>query len=141
MNIICCVLPALRATDYCGIVGECNIQFGLDVRSDEYCAVEINARLSQSSALASKATGYPLAYMAAKIALGYSLPELINRITKATTACFEPSLDYVVLKMPRWDFQKFEFVKRKLGINEIDWRSDGNREMFRRSTAKSNQND
>ena len=106
---------ALRATDYCGIVGECNIQFGLDVRSDEYCAVEINARLSRSSALASKATGYPLAYMAAKIALGYSLPELINRITKATTACFEPSLDYVVLKMPRWDFQKFEFVKRKLG--------------------------
>ena len=106
---------ALRATDHCGIVGECNIQFGLDVRSDEYCAVEINARLSRSSALASKATGYPLAYMAAKIALGYSLPELINRITKATTACFEPSLDYVVLKMPRWDFQKFELVKRKLG--------------------------
>lgn len=106
---------ALRATDQCGIVGECNIQFGLDVTSDEYCAVEINARLSRSSALASKATGYPLAYMAAKVALGYSLPELINRITKATTACFEPSLDYVVLKMPRWDFQKFEFVKRKLG--------------------------
>lgn len=106
---------ALRATDQCGIVGECNIQFGLDVTSDEYCAVEINARLSRSSALASKATGYPLAYMAAKIALGYSLPELINRITMATTACFEPSLDYVVLKMPRWDFQKFEFVKRKLG--------------------------
>lgn len=106
---------ALRATDYCGIVGECNIQFGLDVKSDEYCAIEINARLSRSSALASKATGYPLAYMAAKIALGYTLPELINRITKATTACFEPSLDYVVLKMPRWDFQKFEFVKRKLG--------------------------
>lgn len=106
---------ALRATNYCGIVGECNIQFGLDVSSDEYCAVEINARLSRSSALASKATGYPLAYMAAKIALGYSLPELINRITKATTACFEPSLDYVVLKMPRWDFQKFELVKRKLG--------------------------
>ena len=104
---------ALRATDQCGIVGECNIQFGLDVTSDEYCAVEINARLSRSSALASKATGYPLAYMAAKIALGYSLPELINRITMATTACFEPSLDYVVLKMPRWDFQKFEFVKRK----------------------------
>jgi carbamoyl-phosphate synthase large subunit len=106
---------ALRATNYCGIIGECNIQFGLDVSSDEYCAVEINARLSRSSALASKATGYPLAYMAAKIALGYSLPELINRITKATTACFEPSLDYVVLKMPRWDFQKFELVKRKLG--------------------------
>src|SRR5205823_8479613 len=106
---------ALRATDYCNIIGECNIQFGLDPLSDEYCAIEINARLSRSSALASKATGYPLAYMAAKISLGYSLPELINSITKATTACFEPSLDYVVLKMPRWDFRKFELVKRKLG--------------------------
>jgi carbamoyl-phosphate synthase large subunit len=106
---------AIRATTYCGIIGECNIQFGLNPESEEYCAIEINARLSRSSALASKATGYPLAYMAAKINLGYSLPELINRITKATTACFEPSLDYVVLKMPRWDFRKFEFVKRKLG--------------------------
>ncbi|HYX56632.1 MAG TPA: carbamoyl-phosphate synthase (glutamine-hydrolyzing) large subunit [Nitrososphaeraceae archaeon] len=106
---------AIRATTYCGIIGECNIQFGLNPESEEYCAIEINARLSRSSALASKATGYPLAYMAAKISLGYSLPELINRITKATTACFEPSLDYVVLKMPRWDFRKFEFVKRKLG--------------------------
>jgi carbamoyl-phosphate synthase large subunit len=106
---------AIRATSYCGIVGECNIQFGLDPTSEEYTAIEINARLSRSSALASKATGYPLAYMAAKIGLGYTLPELINRITKATTACFEPSLDYVVLKMPRWDFSKFELVKRKLG--------------------------
>jgi carbamoyl-phosphate synthase large subunit len=106
---------AIRAADYCGIVGECNIQFGLNPSSEEYCAIEINARLSRSSALASKATGYPLAYMAAKIGLGYSLPELINRITKATSAYFEPSLDYIVLKMPRWDFQKFELVKRKLG--------------------------
>lgn len=106
---------AIRATSYCGIVGECNIQFALDPLSEKYTAIEINARLSRSSALASKATGYPLAYMAAKIGLGYSLPELINRITKATTACFEPSLDYVVLKMPRWDFSKFELVKRKLG--------------------------
>jgi carbamoyl-phosphate synthase large subunit len=106
---------AIRATSYCGIVGECNIQFGLDPESERYTAIEINARLSRSSALASKATGYPLAYMAAKIALGYSLPELLNRITKVTTACFEPSLDYVVLKMPRWDFSKFENVKRKLG--------------------------
>lgn len=106
---------AIRATSYCGIVGECNIQFGLNPTSEEYTAIEINARLSRSSALASKATGYPLAYMAAKIGLGYELPELINRITKATTACFEPSLDYVVLKMPRWDFSKFELVKRKLG--------------------------
>jgi carbamoyl-phosphate synthase large subunit len=106
---------ALRAADYCGIIGECNIQFGLNPNSEEYCAIEINARLSRSSALASKATGYPLAYMAAKIGLGYSLPELINRITKVTSAYFEPSLDYLVLKMPRWDFQKFELVKRKLG--------------------------
>jgi carbamoyl-phosphate synthase large subunit len=106
---------AIRATSYCAIIGECNIQFGLNPESEEYCAIEINARLSRSSALASKATGYPLAYMAAKIGLGYALPELINKITKATTACFEPSLDYIVLKMPRWDFRKFEFVKRKLG--------------------------
>ena len=106
---------ALRATSYCGIVGECNIQFGLNPLSDEYCAIEINARLSRSSALASKATGYPLAYMAAKIGLGYSLPELVNKITKVTSACFEPSLDYMVVKMPRWDFRKFELVKRKLG--------------------------
>ena len=106
---------AIRGTSYCGIIGECNIQFCLDPTSEQFAAIEINARLSRSSALASKATGYPLAYMAAKIALGYSLPELINKITKATTACFEPSLDYVVLKMPRWDFSKFELVKRKLG--------------------------
>jgi len=106
---------AIRATSHCGIVGECNIQFALDPTSEQYTAIEINARLSRSSALASKATGYPLAYMAAKIGLGYSLPELINRITKATTACFEPSLDYVVLKMPRWDFSKFELAKRRLG--------------------------
>ncbi len=106
---------ALRATSYCGIIGECNIQFGLNPLSDEYCAIEVNARLSRSSALASKATGYPLAYMAAKIGLGYSLPELVNKITKVTSACFEPSLDYMVLKMPRWDFRKFELVKRKLG--------------------------
>jgi carbamoyl-phosphate synthase large subunit len=106
---------AIRATSYCEIVGECNVQYALDPQSEQYTAIEINARLSRSSALASKATGYPLAYMAAKIGLGYTLPELINRITKATTACFEPSLDYVVLKMPRWDFSKFEQVKRKLG--------------------------
>lgn len=106
---------ALRATTYCKINGECNIQFGLNPVSDEYCAIEINARLSRSSALASKATGYPLAYMAAKIGLGYTLPELLNQITKVTSACFEPALDYMVVKMPRWDFQKFELVKRRLG--------------------------
>lgn len=106
---------ALRATGHCKIIGECNVQFGLEPISEKFCAIEINARLSRSSALASKATGYPLAYMAAKIGLGYSLPELINRITKVTSAYFEPSLDYIVLKMPRWDFRKFELVKRKLG--------------------------
>ncbi len=108
---------AIRAIDYCGIIGECNIQFGLDPSSESYCAIEINARLSRSSALASKATGYPLAYMAAKMGLGYSLTELINSITKATTACFEPSLDYVVLKMPRWDFRKFELANRRIGTS------------------------
>lgn len=108
---------AIRAVEYCGIVGECNIQFGLDPLSESYCAIEINARLSRSSALASKATGYPLAYMAAKMGLGYSLTELVNSITKATTACFEPSLDYVVLKMPRWDFRKFELVNRRIGTS------------------------
>jgi len=106
---------ALRATKHVGIVGECNIQYGLDPDSDRYVAIEINPRLSRSSALASKATGYPLAYMSAKIGLGYTLPELENRITKTTTACFEPSLDYIVCKHPRWDFAKFDLVKRKLG--------------------------
>ena len=106
---------ALRATKHVEIVGECNIQYGLDPDSDRYVAIEINPRLSRSSALASKATGYPLAYMSAKIGLGYTLPELENRITKTTTACFEPSLDYIVCKHPRWDFAKFDLVKRKLG--------------------------
>ena len=105
----------LRATKHVGIVGECNIQFALEPNSDRYVAIEINPRLSRSSALASKATGYPLAYMSAKIGLGHSLPELVNRITKTTTACFEPSLDYIVCKHPRWDFAKFELANRKLG--------------------------
>ena len=105
----------LRATKHVGIVGECNIQYALDSDSDRYVAIEINPRLSRSSALASKATGYPLAYMSAKIGLGYDLSELVNRITKSTTACFEPSLDYVVCKHPRWDFAKFELANRRLG--------------------------
>ncbi|MDC0168915.1 carbamoyl-phosphate synthase (glutamine-hydrolyzing) large subunit [Candidatus Nitrosopelagicus sp.] len=107
---------ALRATKHVGIVGECNIQYALDADSDRYVAIEINPRLSRSSALASKATGYPLAYMSAKIGLGYNLSELVNRITKSTTACFEPSLDYIVCKHPRWDFSKFELANRKLGV-------------------------
>ena len=106
---------ALRATSHVGIIGECNIQFALNPESDQYAAIEVNPRLSRSSALASKATGYPLAYMSAKIGLGYSLPELDNHITKSTTACFEPSLDYIVCKHPRWDFGKFELVNRNLG--------------------------
>ena len=105
----------LRATKHVGIVGECNIQYALDSDSDRFVAIEINPRLSRSSALASKATGYPLAYMSAKIGLGYNLSELVNRITKNTTACFEPSLDYIVCKHPRWDFSKFELANRKLG--------------------------
>ena len=119
---------SLRATKHVGIVGECNIQFALDPRSDRYVAIEVNPRLSRSSALASKATGYPLAYMSAKIGMGYALPELINRITKSTTACFEPSLDYIVCKHPRWDFAKFELVNRNLGpYDEICWRGHGSR--------------
>jgi carbamoyl-phosphate synthase large subunit len=105
---------AIRAVKACNIIGECNIQFALSPTSEKYYAIEINARLSRSSALASKATGYPLAYMTAKIQLGYTLPELLNQITKVTTACFEPSLDYLVVKFPRWDFKKFEMVNRKI---------------------------
>ena len=98
-----------------GIVGECNIQYALDPNSEEFKVIEVNSRLSRSSALASKATGYPIAYIAAKLAIGYTLPELINKVTGVTTACFEPSLDYVVVKIPRWDFQKFRNVSRKIG--------------------------
>lgn len=106
---------SIRAARAVGIVGECNIQFALDTKSKRYYAIEINARLSRSSALASKATGYPIAYIAAKIALGYSLDELTNKVTGITSACFEPALDYIVVKMPRFDFRKFERVRRELG--------------------------
>ena len=101
---------ALKVIRHFGIVGECNIQYGLDPRSREYRVIEVNARLSRSSALASKATGYPLAFVAAKLALGYSLPQLRNAITKVTCSDFEPSLDYVAVKVPRWDLQKFRHV-------------------------------
>lgn len=101
---------ALKVIRHLQIVGECNIQYALDPRSREYRVIEVNARLSRSSALASKATGYPLAFVAAKLALGYSLPELRNAITEVTCADFEPSLDYVAVKIPRWDLQKFRFV-------------------------------
>ncbi len=105
---------ALKVIRHLGIVGECNIQYALDPQSEEYRVIEVNARLSRSSALASKATGYPLAYVAAKLALGYSLPELKNSITGVTTACFEPALDYLALKMPRWDLDKFRKVSHKI---------------------------
>ncbi|HVW67020.1 MAG TPA: carbamoyl-phosphate synthase (glutamine-hydrolyzing) large subunit [Candidatus Peribacteraceae bacterium] len=101
---------ALRVIRHFKIVGECNIQYALDPKSRSYRVIEVNARLSRSSALASKATGYPLAFVAAKLALGYSLPELRNAITKVTSADFEPSLDYVAVKVPRWDLQKFRHV-------------------------------
>ncbi|KAJ3878168.1 hypothetical protein F5051DRAFT_238263 [Lentinula edodes] len=107
---------ALKVIRHLGVVGECNIQYALNPKSREYCVIEVNARLSRSSALASKATGYPLAYTAAKIALGYTLPELPNAVTKTTTACFEPSLDYIVTKIPKWDLAKFSSqVNRQVG--------------------------
>jgi carbamoyl-phosphate synthase large subunit len=96
-----------------GVVGECNVQFALDPYSEDYRVIEVNARLSRSSALASKATGYPLAFVAAKLGLGYGLHELKNSVTKVTTAAFEPALDYCVVKIPRWDLSKFVGVCRK----------------------------
>src|SRR3989338_6962598 len=106
---------SIKVIRHLGIVGECNIQYALDSFSEDYRVIEVNARLSRSSALASKATGYPLAFIAAKLALGYSLVELENMITKATKSCFEPALDYIVVKMPRWDLQKFKRVSFEIG--------------------------
>jgi carbamoyl-phosphate synthase / aspartate carbamoyltransferase / dihydroorotase len=105
---------SLKVVNSLNIVGECNIQYALDPFSDQYYIIEMNARLSRSSALASKATGYPLAYVAAKLSLGYSLSELKNSMTKTTSAFFEPSLDYCVVKIPRWDLEKFELVTNKI---------------------------
>ena len=104
-----------RIVRHLQIVGECNVQFALDPNSSKFYVIEMNARLSRSSALASKATGYPLAYVAAKIGLGYPLPRITNNVTGTTTACFEPSLDYLVIKIPRWDLTKFDGVSYKLG--------------------------
>ena len=98
-----------------GIVGECNIQWALNQESEEYRVIEVNSRMSRSSALASKVTGYPLAYIATKLSIGYLLPELVNKVTEATSACFEPALDYVTVKIPRWDLQKFKNVDRHIG--------------------------
>ncbi len=107
-------LASIRVIRNLGVIGECNIQYGLDPTSKEFRAIEVNARLSRSSALASKATGYPLAYIAAKLAIGYTLPELKNKITGITTACFEPALDYLVLKIPRWDLTKFSKIDKRI---------------------------
>ncbi|MBI2018132.1 carbamoyl-phosphate synthase (glutamine-hydrolyzing) large subunit [Candidatus Daviesbacteria bacterium] len=106
---------SLQVIEHLGILGECNIQFALNPRNNDYRVIEVNARLSRSSALASKATGYPLAYIAAKIALGYNLPNLKNRITLSTSAFFEPALDYIVVKIPRWDLQKFVGAYEAIG--------------------------
>jgi len=106
---------SIRAVRHLGLVGEGNIQFALNPRNGDYRIIEVNARLSRSSALASKATGYPLAFVAAKLALGHSLPSLQNSVTKRTTACFEPALDYLVVKIPRWDLKKFRRVSKKIG--------------------------
>jgi carbamoyl-phosphate synthase large subunit len=106
---------AIKAIRHLGIVGECNIQYALNPRDGDYRVIEVNARLSRSSALASKATGYPLAFVAAKLALGHTLPDLPNSITKVTSACFEPALDYLVVKIPRWDLKKFGRVSKKIG--------------------------
>jgi carbamoyl-phosphate synthase (ammonia) len=106
---------AINVVRHLGIIGECNIQYALNPHSLEYCIIEVNARLSRSSALASKATGYPLAFVAAKLCMGLPLTEVTNAVTKKTQACFEPSLDYIVTKVPRWDMSKFQGVKKEIG--------------------------
>ena len=106
---------SIKIIRHIGIVGECNVQYAFDPQSEDYRVIEVNARLSRSSALASKATGYPLAFVAAKLGLGYGLFELKNSVTKTTSAFFEPALDYVVCKIPRWDLGKFRGVDRELG--------------------------
>ncbi len=112
----CCARVAIKVIRHLGIVGECNIQYALDpALASEYCIIEVNARLSRCSALASKATGYPLAFVAAKLALGYTLPEIENSVTRAHDACFEPALDYFVVKIPLWDLGKFTRRRDRIG--------------------------
>lgn len=106
---------AIKIIRHIGIVGECNVQYAYDPKSNDYRVIEVNARLSRSSALASKATGYPLAFVAAKLGLGFGLFELKNSVTKSTSAFFEPALDYIVVKIPRWDLGKFHGVRREIG--------------------------
>ena len=106
---------SIKIIRHVGIIGECNVQYALDPNSEDYRVIEVNARLSRSSALASKATGYPLAFVAAKLGLGYGLHQLKNSVTRTTTACFEPALDYIVCKIPRWDLNKFQGVAHEIG--------------------------
>mgnify|MGYP005838338887 CR=1 FL=1 len=106
---------SIKIIRHIGVIGECNVQYALDPASEDYRVIEVNARLSRSSALASKATGYPLAFVAAKLGLGYGLHELKNSVTLTTTACFEPALDYIVCKIPRWDLNKFQGVSHEIG--------------------------
>ena len=107
---------AIRIIRHIGIVGECNVQYAFDPESEDYRVIEVNARLSRSSALASKATGYPLAFVAAKLGLGYGLFDLKNSVTKTTSAFFEPALDYVVCKIPRWDLGKIPWCRQGTGF-------------------------
>ena len=106
---------ALNIVSELGVEGGCNCQFALHPESIEYAVIEVNPRVSRSSALASKATGYPIAKVATKIAIGYTLDEIVNAVTGTTYACFEPALDYLVVKFPKWPFDKFVYAKRTLG--------------------------
>lgn len=125
------VVGCSQVVRHFGIVGECNIQYALHPESLEYCIIEINARLSRSSALASKATGYPLAFIAAKLALGIPLPSIENSTTQATTACFEPSLDYIVTKIPRWDLDRFSQTSKEIGSSMKSVGEVGSTQCFR----------
>ncbi len=107
---------AIRTARHLGIVGECNIQYGLNPANGDYRVIEVNARLSRSSALASKATGYPLAFVSTMLSIGKKLYEIKNSVTKKTSAFFEPALDYIIVKMPRWDIQKLKAADRTIGI-------------------------
>ena len=114
-NFICFASASIKIISALEIIGGCNIQFALDPNSKQYYLIEVNPRVSRSSALASKATGYPIASMAAKLSVGYLLNEIINPVTGDTFASFEPALDYVVVKIPKWPFDKFSSLERKLG--------------------------
>ena len=129
---------AIKTVRHLGIIGECNIQYAVSPNGVDYRVIEVNARLSRSSALASKATGYPLAFVAAKLSLGFRLDQIKNSVTHQTSAFFEPALDYVVVKMPRWDIHKLRAAERDHWIrNEKRGRSDGNWSFLPRSASKS----